>query len=644
MKLKRNIFVVLVSFCFILTPFLFALGNNAEDSLARGKRFYADGRYEEAMDNFVNVFVSGNSDQIAEANEYVNLIHFERGGVVPPKQIPYDEEIEKRQNIGVQGKELTAKPSKNQGEPKTNDKAEYLTEIFMMEDLEDISEPSDSEPEADPFGYLREKAVAESVSEKDKAINQEDAKEELQKNDKAVKVIGDEEIIEGRKTDGDFIVLDGPIEIQKEKDIISDETTFPTGNKSKILSLQKKEEKQKKQELIDYLVAKLNTNDDAQVYMRGGRVDAIDLNSSAIFQGKEVSRNASSILDDVYALMILENSPAYVILPEGSYTDDVTLFGVRQAVALNSYLINRGISPSKMNLNMGLTTQEPPEKFSNLAGLSIVFDYDGKSRLKSKLQDKNLSPVLSLAVYPFKEIIPSLGEVFIIDFSVMEASSPIKEWELQIVNHAADGHYYVVKQLSGDGALNHQTFWNGRKRYFGNILPLGKYTIVLKAIDSVGREKILKRQIILKEAPNKQESTVIRTESEIRKIEEVKKEEEAKALAKKEALLKQKTKESNLNYSQKRLWNMPAKKKIGEDEEEINNLTVISSSSSVSDSAQSVAQTTTTKTSTVYEENVTENQNISQEQETSNYTSSYGETSNPYENAEAREETNPYEF
>ena len=624
MKLKQKIFVVLFGLCFVLTPFLFALENNAEESLARGKRFYADGRYEEAMDNFVNVFVSGNSDQIAEANEYVNLIHFERGGVVPPKQVPYDAELEKRQNIGVQGKEMTAKTPKKPAMQQADDKAEYLTEIYTQEEFDDIPEPLESVPEADPFESQK---VKETASEKETQAKEEDVK-----------------LAEGQQSEDDeFVILEGPIEVQKEKDVISNETSFPKGSKSKILSLQKKKEAKQKKELIDYLVARLNANEDAQVYMRGGRVDAIDLNSSAVFQGREVSKNASGILDDVYALMVLENSPAYVILPEGSYTDDVTLFGVRQAVALNSYLINRGMSPSKMNLNMGLTTQEPPEKFSNLAGTSIVFDYDGKSRLKSKLQEKNLPPVLSLAVYPFKEIVPAADEVFVIDFSVMEASSPIKEWVLQVVSHAADDHYYVVKQLSGDGALNHQTFWNGRKRYFGNILPLGKYTVVLRAKDVAGREKILKRQLILKEPSKKKETAVIRTESEIRKIEEVKKEEEAKALAKKEALEKQKKKESNLNYSQKRLWTMPAKKKVGEDDE-IQSSMVVSTESSVTTSTQSTTQSAT-QTSTVYEENNTEGQaSVSQGQETSTYTSSYGETSNPYENTEAGEESNPYEF
>ena len=249
--------------------------------------------------------------------------------------------------------------------------------------------------------------------------------------------------------------------------------------------------------------------------------------------------------------MILENSPTYFVLPEGSYTDEVTLQGVRQAVALNSYLINRGISSSKMKLNMGLTTQEPPEKFSSLAGISIVFDYEGESTLKLRLTEKNLPPVLSLAIYPFKEITPALDETFVIDFSVIEATAPILKWSLQIVHHAADGHYYVVKQLSGADALTYQLFWNGRKRYFGQTLPAGKYTVVLQATDKEGRERILKRQLILKEAPV-QEKPVKKTESEV-----------AKAESEKTAKSDQAMKDKNLDYNQKRLWTKPGKKRMG---------------------------------------------------------------------------------
>ena len=74
MKLKLRNFILALGLCFVVPSVLVAFENNAEDSLSKGKRLYADGRYEEAMDSFIDVFVSGSTDQIAEANEYVNLI------------------------------------------------------------------------------------------------------------------------------------------------------------------------------------------------------------------------------------------------------------------------------------------------------------------------------------------------------------------------------------------------------------------------------------------------------------------------------------------------------------------------------------------------------------------------------------------
>lgn len=709
MKLKFYFFVMLIISSVMLSGSLFALDNNAEESLARGKRLFADGRYEEAMDNFINVFVSGNTDQIAEANEYVNLIHFDRGGVVAPKQVPYDEEIDKRQNLGTRGKVLQSKSSQKQVTVQSGN-GEPLKEVFIKEEKETIAEPPSSVPEADPFGsqknvrnsYSQPEPEDEIFRETSSEISEEmfdeyegrlpskvfkerrnEALEEMpgemleEGYDEALdempnEMVGERynetldempnEMIGERYNEAldempdemfediadtsegipagavspeeeEFIVLEGSAEVERGRNIISNETdsSFPKGSESKIRSLQRKEEQQKRQELIDYLVTKLNADEDVQVYMRNGHVDAIDINSSALFLGRIMDKVSSPILDDVYALMILENSPSYVILPEGSYTDDVTLHGVRQAVALNTYLINRGISPSKMTLNMGLTTQEPPEKFSDLAGISVVFDYDGKSHLKSKLQEKDLPPVLSLAVYPFNEITPSLGEVFVIDFSVMEASSPVKEWVLQIVSHAADKHYYVVKQLSGNNPLNYQTFWNGRKRYFGHLLPSGKYTIVLKARDASGRERILKRQVILKEGPTNEDDIVIKTESEVVREEEFKKiKEEQEAQLQDGYWGTSDERKSNLDYSQKRLWNKPSKRQVGNIEEE---------------TVQSSSVITTQSQNTVYQSSeMSSSSNITQGQETTEESNSQDTISDSYMEISSEEESNPYEI
>lgn len=629
MKSKLKIFTLMVGVCFTLSALLFAFENKADESLAKGKRLFADGRYEEAMDSFIDVFVTGNTDQIAEANEYVNLIHFDRGGVVAPKQVPYDAELEKRQNLGVQGSTLSKKPKK-QSKSYESVSEESLTEVLVNGGDEDPFDSSDSDSE-DNSSASDGSDGFDSASGND--INQ--AKSGSSSQDESFQ---DEE---GFQDEEEGFAQSGS-EKDNSDEIIPEETSFPKGSKSKVRALQKEKEEKQRRELIDYIIDQLNANEDVQVYMRAGRVDAVDINSAAIFQGSKIDKTATSILDNVYALMILENSPLYVILPEGSYTDDVTLHGVRQAVALNSYLINRGMSASRLNLNMGLTNQEPPEKFSNLAGISIVFDYKGKSHLKSKLEEKNLPPVLSLATYPFKEITPTADEVFVIDFSVMEATAPVKEWVLQIVSHAADDHYYVVKQLSGNSPLNYQTFWNGHKRYFGQLLPYGKYTVVLRGTDIEGRESILKRQLILKEPPEREDLVIMKTESEVVKSETLKKIKEEQA-AKKSKTARTWSETSDLDYSQKRLWTKPGRRQVGQVTEEI-----VETTETVTESAPIVS---TSSQKTVYQETtvVDDSGNTSNYQETvttsGEENNSYGATGNPYETTGNPYETtgNPYE-
>ena len=103
-SLTKYIFVAL-SLCFVFTA-AYAASLSVEDKLNKGKALYEEGKYDDAMDNFIDVFVSGNPEQISEANEYVNLIHFKRGGVEAPKQVPYDESLEKARETGHEGKVL----------------------------------------------------------------------------------------------------------------------------------------------------------------------------------------------------------------------------------------------------------------------------------------------------------------------------------------------------------------------------------------------------------------------------------------------------------------------------------------------------------------------------------------------------------
>ncbi len=437
--------VICVSFMFSSVGFSAAM--TPAQRLEKGKQLYNQGKYDQAMDNFIDVFVGGNSEQIAEANEYVNMIHFNMGAVEAPKQVAYNPDLEKQRN--EQGKELFGK------KPQAMTEDEYAASKQTA-----VQQPAQADVVQAPSSTTSAAAAGTVASAEQKPVEQ-------------------------------IIVEDADLEYNTA------------------------EQKRLRKELVDTDVATMTTNlliklkktEGVNVYMRNDAIDAIDIDSDVIFNGDKntFSIEGKKVLDDVYALMVLSGTPTFVLLPPGSYTDEVSIQGVRQTIALNSYLINMGISSGKINFNMGLTTEQPPAKFSNLEGVSIVFDYTAKPVLKQHVTDKNAAPRLSLAMYPFESITPADDQGMLVDFSVIQTANPVASWKLQIVQHAKDGKYYVVRQLSGEGPVYKQFFWNGRKQYFGQILPLGKYTMILTATDTAGKDKVVRRKVELigKDAPKK---------------------------------------------------------------------------------------------------------------------------------------------
>lgn len=499
-SLTKYIFVAL-SLCFVFTA-AYAASLSVEDKLNKGKALYEEGKYDDAMDNFIDVFVSGNPEQISEANEYVNLIHFKRGGVEAPKQVPYDESLEKSRETGHEGKVLF--DSRKAGE-----------------ETEAVKEAKK------PVAQAQAQAQTQPQSQLQAAASQQEGAN-----------VAEPVIYTPEGT---------PVEDNKRVEKIVAESTMPEGDDEEVKALRRESINAQVDAMTNSVLEKLNSYKGINVYMRGGMVDAIDMESSAIFadDGVTFKPEAKEILDEVYSLMILSGTPSFVLLPPGSYTDSVSIQGVRQTVALNSYLINMGVSTAKLSFNMGLTTEQPPAKFSDLDGISIVFDYTAKPNLKLKSPEKNTPPVLSLGLYPFRSITPDMDEGMVVDFSVVESFAKVADWTLQIVQHAKDGKYYVVRQLSASGPVYRQIFWNGKKQYFGQILPIGNYTIILRAKDVDGREKIVRRKVELLQT-KKAEAKPAKTAKG------------AKAAAAGE--------NSKLDYTKKRLWSKPeAIRKSGAD-------------------------------------------------------------------------------
>lgn len=75
--------------------FLSLVGDNAplfaatspEKQLEKGKALFEQEKNDEAMEYFIDVLLSGNRKQVAEANKYVNMIHNRVGGIQNPVEV-----------------------------------------------------------------------------------------------------------------------------------------------------------------------------------------------------------------------------------------------------------------------------------------------------------------------------------------------------------------------------------------------------------------------------------------------------------------------------------------------------------------------------------------------------------------------------
>lgn len=596
-NVKSNLIKVLSVFVFVSCCVAFAFAAKvltAQEKLEKGQSYYEAGNYDRAMEYFLDVFVEGNIEQINTANEYVDMIHFKRGGVSAPVRVNYDEQLEEQKEAYKQeAKEIQKEMN-----------AEYDRTIQQLQEGATSAQTQVQQGVEDTQNALAQTKSNLVAAEEDLAAWQKKEEEKLNENLKqAEQDFNDKLSVPATIEVGqeETVITFVPADSQKayqdmglvEKEDFENENSEEAKAKETIVEDRLQYDLSEKEAIINKniadiqkaLIAKLNEREGVNVYLRNGKIDAIDIDSEAIFLGDNItfSQNGKEILEDVYKVMLLSKEPVFVLLPPGSYTDDVNLQGVRQVVALNSYLINMGLSSAKVNFNMGLLNEQPPAKFSNLEGISIVFDYDNKPVLYNNVSDKQSYPILSLGMYP-EEINPELGQGMVIDFSVVETAAPIDNWKLQIVRHGSDGKYYIVRQLAGEQPVYEQIFWNGKKNFFGEILPAGRYTLLLRAKDTDGKEKIVRRKVRLLSESKKAETAI--QENKPAKV----------------------VKQAALDYSTPRLWTKPAK--------------ILKKKSALSqDIDLSEEKTETTKTTETYDYNAATN-TVTKTVETTTTTSS----------------------
>lgn len=509
--------------------FLSLVGDNAplfaatspEKQLEKGKALFEQEKNDEAMEYFIDVLLSGNRKQVAEANKYVNMIHNRVGGIQNPVEVDvaFKEgevkrlsdaqtaaEAQAQQDMLLQRSAAADDITEASLEARTVANAVAADSQAAAEDAKAIAQQTKDEVNAakaqakQDAAQVREDATAaledaqasaQTVAEETQTVAQNTANDAAQTLAAApVAVAQDDE-----DEDEDDATADAPAATAQSSNSTYTDLVSPDALKARELYSQQKLDSMKAA-----VIERIRNTKGVRIYFRNDLPDAIDIDGDVIFQGTRFNLSAQPLLDDIYSLMALTQGASYIILPAGSYTDDVTLGGIRQAMALNSYFVHKGISSGKISYNMGLYDQEPPAQFANLEGLSIVFDFD--SDLPSAIAQANQvskQPLLSMAVVPVSnEIDPSKGEAFAVDFSVIETVNAVSNWTFQVVQHAKDGKYYVVRQLEGFAPVYHQILWNARKGIIGPELECGKYTLVLTVTDSTGEKKTLRRRITVK--------------------------------------------------------------------------------------------------------------------------------------------------
>lgn len=460
---KEKILVTLLAFA-LAGGSVFAAVSPAKQ-LEKGKQLYAQNKDDEAMDAFIDVLVNGSRAEVEEANKYVNLIHSRIGGIQDPIEVDINfkegeaKRLEAAQDPAVLAEQLNAETA------------------AIEEEVKEAGLPATAQADAAAVAaqQAQEAAAAQAaLTQKEQELLKEQAREQALK----MQGVADQETEEAKleqQTNSTFVDLTTPAALKARQIYTS----------------------QKLENMKAAAIAKLEKTKGVRVYFRNGLPDAIDIDSEILFNGYKFRPEALPVLDQVYTLMALTQGAGYIILPPGSYTDNITLSGIRQAMALNSFLVHKGLSSGKISYNMGLFDQEPPAKFANLEGVSIVFDFDAD--LPSALPDAasvSKLPMLSMAVVPVSnKIDPAAGEAFAIDFSVIETQNPLDTWVFQVVQHAADGSYYVVRQLEGFSPVYHQIVWNGRKGIIGPELACGTYTLALTASDVQGGKRTIRRQV-----------------------------------------------------------------------------------------------------------------------------------------------------
>jgi len=252
----------------------------------------------------------------------------------------------------------------------------------------------------------------------------------------------------------------------------------------------------------------LGRNSAVKVYMGNDLPKAITINTAALFAAEAVFKpGVTPLLSGLAGLMFTLGKANCIILPEGSAQNDVKIKSIRQALALNSYLISKGLSPARVAVNLTGYDIRFPRELTNISGLIILFSYDDDNaqRLKDGEDFSTKGPKISLGIYP-TTLSTRNNDGSIVEFSVFEPPTGMSSWKFQIFEVQKDNNVLLLHEISGTGARYNQSFWNGRKNFFGAPYPPGKYMFSLTAADVEGRETAVRRLLVIKPTPEEEKA------------------------------------------------------------------------------------------------------------------------------------------
>ena len=229
-----------------------------------------------------------------------------------------------------------------------------------------------------------------------------------------------------------------------------------------------------------------------------GELQAVALPSSALFaSGTLFRKDAVKTLDALTKLIYTLAGAQVVILPEGTSIGDAKILDMRRTMGISAALYAAGIAPVRLRVNLLNSQVDIPKALQSFKGVIVLFSYAQPLNLvaETALGDE-AGPPLSLGAYP-GAFHAGRSEGAIIEFSVLEPPAGLASWKFQLLapSDSEERGLEPLEDFMGASPVYHQKYWNGRRNYFGRVVPSGRYECVLTATDGRNRQKTLHRWI-----------------------------------------------------------------------------------------------------------------------------------------------------